>query len=212
VSTDVSEAVARYYSAKLAAHGPTPRGVDWNSAESQELRFTKLLTVCDRDRDASILDFGCGYGALAARLRRDGYSGEYVGYDLSHEMVQAATATHRLLPRCRFTSDAATLNPSAYTLASGIFNVRLDVGRDDWERHIRETLDAMAALTVHGFAFNMLTRYADADRMRPDLYYADPGLWLTHCLDRFSRHVALLHDYGLYEFTIVVRTSGDRRG
>jgi SAM-dependent methyltransferase len=206
----VSEAVAQYYSSKLAAHGPTPRGVDWNSAESQELRFTKLLTVCDADREASILDFGCGYGALAARLRRDGYGGEYVGYDLSPDMVQAATGAHRELPRCRFTSDPTALRAAAYTLASGIFNVRLDIARDEWERHIHATLETIASLSLQGFAFNMLTRYADADRMRTDLYYADPGTWLTYCLDRFSRRITLLHDYGLYEFTMIVRTGAPR--
>jgi SAM-dependent methyltransferase len=208
----VSDAVARYYAAKLAAHGPTPRGVDWNSAASQDLRFTKLLTACGGDREASILDFGCGYGALAPRLRRDGYEGEYVGFDVSREMVQAAAAAHRLQPRCSFTCDASALRPCSYTLASGIFNVRLGIAREEWERHVRETLDRMAALSVQGFAFNMLTRYADADRMRPDLYYADPGTWLTYCLDRFSRHAALLHDYELYEFTIVVRTGAPKRG
>jgi SAM-dependent methyltransferase len=206
----VADAVAQYYSAKLAEHGPTPRGVDWNSGESQELRFTKLLAVCDDDRDASILDFGCGYGALAARLRRDAYGGAYIGYDLSADMVQAATTAHRALPRCQFTSDATALRPAAYTLASGIFNVRLDISREAWERHVRETLDVMASFSLEGFAFNMLTRYADADRMRGDLYYAEPAAWLTYCLDRFSRRVALLHDYGLYEFTILVRTGTPR--
>jgi SAM-dependent methyltransferase len=208
----VSDMVARYYSAKLAEHGPTPRGVDWNSGASQELRFTKLLTVCDDDRDASILDFGCGYGALAARIRRDGYGGEYVGYDLSREMVQAASAAHHALPRCRFTSDATALRTAGYTLASGIFNVRLDIACGVWEPHIRDTLEVMASTSLQGFAFNMLTRYADADRLRPDLYYADPGFWLTYCLDRFSRRVALLHDYGLHEFTLIVRIAGGHRG
>ena len=32
---------ARYYSEKVAAHGATPRGADWNSRESQELRFER---------------------------------------------------------------------------------------------------------------------------------------------------------------------------
>ena len=208
----VSEVVAQYYSAKLAAHGLTPRGVDWNSAESQDLRFTKLLTACDGDREASILDFGCGHGALAARLRRDGYQGEYVGYDVSSDMVKAAADAHRALARCQFTSDATALRPASYTLASGIFNVRLDIPLPDWERHIRETLDVIASMSRQAFAFNMLTRYADADRMRSDLYYADPSAWLAYCLDRFSRRVALLHDYGLYEFSVIVRTAGGPRG
>jgi hypothetical protein len=48
----------------------------------------------------------------------------------------------------------------------------------------------------------MLTKYSGADRMaqRPDLYYG-----FDFCKRRFSRNVALLHDYGLYDFTILVR-------
>jgi hypothetical protein len=41
--------------------------------------------------------------------------------------------------------------------------------------------------------------------MRADLYYADPLFFFEHCRQRFSRRVALLHDYPLYEFTILVR-------
>jgi hypothetical protein len=51
----------------------------------------------------------------------------------------------------------------------------------------------------------MLTKYSDADRMRGDLYYGDPAFFFDHCKRSFSRNVALLHDYGLYEFTILVR-------
>ena len=38
--------VQRYYSEKLRVHGPTPAGVDWNSTESQQLRFDLLLQLC----------------------------------------------------------------------------------------------------------------------------------------------------------------------
>jgi hypothetical protein len=47
--------------------------------------------------------------------------------------------------------------------------------------------------------------YSDPERMRAHLYYADPCRLFDHCKRRYSRHVALLHDYGLYEFTILVR-------
>ena len=60
------------------------------------------------------------------------------------------------------------------------------------------------------FAFNVLTSYADPDRMRPDLYYADPCFLFDYCQRRYSRWVAILHDYGLYEFTVVVRKEGVR--
>ena len=61
-----------------------------------------------------------------------------------------------------------------------------------------------------GFAFNMLTSYSDPERMRDDLYYADPCALLRLCKRELSRHVALLHDYGLWEFTIVVRQGAVR--
>ena len=52
-----------------------------------------------------------------------------------------------------------------------------------------------------------LTKYSDADRMTecPDLFYGDPLLFFDFCKRNFSRNVALLHDYGLYDFTILVR-------
>jgi hypothetical protein len=53
----------------------------------------------------------------------------------------------------------------------------------------------------------MLTSYSDPGRMRPDLYYGDPREYFDLCKRKYSRHVALLHDYGLYEFTIIVRTN-----
>jgi hypothetical protein len=66
------------------------------------------------------------------------------------------------------------------------------------------TIADLASLGTRGFAFNALTAYSDADRQRPDLYYADPLELFGHCRT-FSRFVALLHDYPLYEFTLLVR-------
>ena len=41
--------------------------------------------------------------------------------------------------------------------------------------------------------------------MQPRLFYADPARLFTHCKTRYARNVALLHDYGLYEFTLLIR-------
>ena len=49
-----------YYEEKLKKYGPTFQGVDWNSKESQELRFDQLIKVIDKsDDNFSILDYGC---------------------------------------------------------------------------------------------------------------------------------------------------------
>ena len=92
-----------------------------------------------------------------------------------------------------------------YCVASGIFNVRLDNSDDDWFDYLSDTLRALDKFSLKGFAFNCLSSYSDEDKRRDDLYYADPRDLFDHCKRRFSRNVTLLHDYGLYEFTILVR-------
>ena len=200
----VLEGVADYYAQKLAEHGPTPAGVDWNSARSQEIRFSKLLQIIDTPGPVSINDFGCGYGALAEFLRAAQVDADYHGFDVAPAMVEAARAQSSD-PADDFTTELEELPVADYTLASGIFNVRLDVDDEPWLAHVLSTLGQMRAVSREGLAFNMLTSYSDADRMRPDLYYADPGFILDHCVRSFSRRVAILHDYELYEFTVLVR-------
>lgn len=199
------DAVQRYYSEKVAEHGPTARGVDWNDAASQELRFEQLLKVCDPAKPFTLNDYGCGYGALAAYLEQWNYDFTYTGFDISADMVEQARELLRASTRCRFVVDDTGLERADYTVASGIFNVKLDAPREAWEEHALDTLGRLNELSALGFSFNMLTSYSDADRMREDLYYADPRVIFDHCKRHFSRWVALLHDYGLYEFTIIVR-------
>jgi len=194
--------VQQYYDDKIRTHGPTARGVDWKSPESQELRFAQLLKLIDHDQPFAINDFGCGYGALVDYLEKSGSQFQYVGFDISPEMLAKAGELH---PHADFVNDRDRLPPADYTVASGIFNVRLQTSDDEWKKYMLDVLDTMNSLSVKGFAFNALTKYSDAEFMRPDLYYADPLFFFDHCKTRYSKYAALLHDYPLYEFTIIVR-------
>jgi SAM-dependent methyltransferase len=197
--------VGQYYTEKVRTYGPTPRGVDWNSPESQVLRFEQVLRVCDVDATFSINDYGCGYGALLDYLVERGYSFQYRGFDVSEQMITEAEKLHKGSINCDFFRDESYLTVADYTVASGVFNVKLLTTDDDWERYLLRTLERIAQLSSRGFAFNVLTKYSDRDRMRSDLYYADPVFLFDYCKRKFSRFVSLLHDYPLYEFTIIVR-------
>jgi hypothetical protein len=120
-------------------------------------------------------------------------------------MLDHARREHGDSPRVTFVGSEDELEPADYTVASGIFNVKLDVSEEDWREYVLRTLETIARLSTRGFAFNMLTSYSDADMMRPDLYYGDPAFFFDHVKRRYARNVALLHDYGLYEFTILAR-------
>jgi SAM-dependent methyltransferase len=207
---EITDRVERYYSSKVAQHGPTPRGVDWNSTESQQLRFRQLLKVRSDDLPFSVNDYGCGYGALLEALDAQESEFTYRGFDLSAAMVAQAEHLFGDRPEATFTTRVADLAQADYTVASGIFNVRLDVDDAAWRDYVLETIDAMIALSARGVAFNMLTAYSDPGHMRGDLYYADPSVYFDYCVRRFPRRVALLHDYDLYEFTILIQV--DREG
>jgi len=197
--------VERYYTGKVREHGPTHYGVDWSSAESQLLRFEQLLKIVEPNGPFSINDYGCGYGALVETLEQRGWSYRYRGFDISADMLAQARGLNTRRPHCSFVGDETELPPADYTVASGILNVKLDVSDEDWKDYVLGVLRALDAVSLRGFAFNALTLYSDPERRRRELYYADPLFFFDHCKRTFSRQVALLHDYGLWEFTMLVR-------
>ncbi len=197
--------VQQYYTEKIQAHGATARGVDWNSRESQQLRFIQLLKVCDSGAPFNINDYGCGYGALADYLRDEGYTFDYRGFDISAPMITKARELHITMSQVAFVREESDLSTADYTVASGIFNVKLKTSGAEWTAYMLRTLEKIDALSRKGFAFNVLTKYSDREFMRDDLYYADPIFLFEHCSRKFSRFVSLIHDYPLYEFTILVR-------
>ena len=197
--------VADYYSSKLAQHGETSRGVDWNNETSQTLRFEQLCKIIATPEGFSINDLGCGYGAFFEFLENRFQAVSYLGVDVSRDMVLAAERRHQGNARVRFTIASEPNYFADYGVASGIFNVRLGRSDAEWLAYLESALDILDQTSRRGFAFNCLTSYSDEDKKRDDLYYADPCLLFDICKRRYSRQVALLHDYGLYEFTILVR-------
>jgi SAM-dependent methyltransferase len=198
--------VADYYSNKVNAHGPTPRGVDWNGAAGQELRFATLLRILPGEHGAvSLDDYGCGYGALLDHLRARNHSSiDYLGLDVSPSMIAAARSCHPADAN-RFHLGIRSPRRADFAVASGIFNVRLEASIAGWEKHIADSLDALHDGTTRGFAFNCLTSYSEPAKRQAYLYYGDPCFYFDLCKRRYGRNVALLHDYDLYEFTLLCK-------
>ncbi len=197
--------VKAYFEERINTHGASPRGADWNSDASQEVRFDQLLKVCDFSNPFSILDYGCGYGALADYLAKNNFSGVYHGFDIVEKAIQAARNQHASQSNCFFYTDKEKLAECDYVVASGIFNYRADHSFEAWTDYVISVLQNFNELSRKGFASNFLTKYSDAERMRADLYYADPCFLFDYCKRKFSKNVALLHDYTLYDFTVLVR-------
>ena len=196
--------VNEYYTGKLQQFGATPKGVDWNGEESQYLRFKNLLQIIDNPtKSFTILDYGCGYGSMFEYMQLHFSKFHFTGFDISEQMIAHARKNLSIGNVYWNTNRDDALYD--YIVTSGIFNVKLKNDETTWWDYVMKELDWINNHSVKGFAFNMLTSYSDKEFMRDNLFYANPADVFDHCKRKYSKFVALLHDYPLYEFTILVR-------
>ena len=206
MKAELVERTRAHYREKFVEHGATPKGVDWNGAESQELHFAQLAKLLPANgRAFSVNDWGSGYGALAGFLRERFPGVRYTGIDLNEPMIAAAREQHAGLDGVSFVVADRPADAADYGLASGVFTLRLGRSDADCAADLERSLETLSATSTRGFAFNCLTSYSDREKMRDHLYYADPLALFDLCKRRFAKDVALLHDYGLYAFTVLVR-------
>ncbi len=201
----ILENINHYYTDKIKIYGATPKGVDWNGEESQFVRFEQLSKIINKDI-FSINDIGCGYGKYFEYLQNRFLNFNYYGFDLSQEMIKNAKSLYSNKGGGFMQVDnLKNIEKADYSVASGIFSVKMEHNESEWLSYILATLEEMNEKSIKGFSFNMLTKYSEKEYMRDNLYYADPLFIFDYCKRNFSKQVALLHDYGLYEFTILVK-------
>jgi SAM-dependent methyltransferase len=208
--SSILSTVAAYYASKIEAYGSTPRGVDWNDLDSHERRHRQFLRLLDGYPDASVIDLGCGFGDFLRFLRAAGHTGRFTGYDVAPAMIAKARELYGEAADRQWRIGAEPTETADFAIASGIFNVKGDVPTEAWAQYVQQTIATLARAGQQGFAFNVLSRSSDPDRRRANLYYADPAEMLAYCLSRYGRSVALMQDYGLYEFTVVVRHTASK--
>lgn len=199
--------VEQYYTQKLITHGATPLGVDWSCVPTQEMRFVQLLKLCNFSSPLTLNDVGCGYGALLAFLakRYRVKTIDYLGMDLSPAMVTQARLLWSKRAHIAFAVGSKCPRVADYSVASGIFNVKLNQADELWEQFIIQTLADMSTSSRHGFAVNFLAPLPPAISGIPELYRAPADIWAAHCERTFRAKVEVIADYGMREYTLLIR-------
>ena len=201
MALDDPEAVAAFYTQTLREHGGGARAVGWNSLHTHIVNFLQILRVDGLADGVTVLDVGCGDGALERFLRAHGFDVDYTGYDICEPLIAEA---RRLSPGARFeVRDIDRDPPDArfdFVFASGWFGVRM-TDHDAWAAHMIET---MYGLCDRACVFNMLSaRYVRAhpDHDDPMYYTVDPGAVVSRCLS-LTPQVTLDHTEQAQSFTI----------
>jgi len=200
--------IEAYYSARVARYGATPLGVDWSCQATQMLRFVQLLKICDFSTPFSLNDIGCGYGALAAFLamRYPKSKIDYLGVDLSRAMVSRARRRFSS-PDRRFVVRKASPRMADYSIASGVMNVNCGHSRATWEGYIITVLEQMRRTSRRGFSVNFIVAatQGSAEALPEILYRTAPQPWIRFCERELGCSVETIDDYGMKEFTLLVR-------
>jgi len=204
---DALDDIADLYSRNLGTYGTQSQSVGWKDAGSHRLRFEKLATVIQKDDAASgytVNDFGCGYGAMFRFLDEcvPAPLTHYWGYDISEAMIAAARSSVDD-PRTSFSCAKEAIHEADYTFVCGTFNVRCESSDEAWYDYVTRCLEQLFRQSTKGLAFNLLSSYVDWKQ--DTLFYADPMALFDFCKRNLSPDVALLHDYPLYEWTMIVR-------
>lgn len=204
----------QYYTSLIDKYGPNHQGIGWNSTDSQFLRYeqiSKIIAEEQQEDNFVICDYGCGYGQLYEYLQskiKDKGSLQYIGIDISNHMIQNAKELYGENNEQHSFIEIASIEDISeydYIVSSGIFNIKQEIGYEEWTQYVLHNLEQFNKKSRKGFSFNCLTKYSDEWLMKDELYYGDPLFFFDYCKRHFSKNVALLHDYDLYEFTILVR-------
>ena len=196
--------IEKLYSENVKTFGIDSRSVGWNTPESQYLRFEKLLKIIKVKKDSfTINELGCGYGELYKFLEKSDFNlSQFNGYDISKPMLDKCQGYIGKTSKLQLYNNSKLKTVADYTITSGIFNTPFDNNIYECEVYIENTIKNMYDFSNKGIAFNFLTTFVDY--RNDNLFYQDPSITLKFCLENFGKNVSILHDYELYEFTVLV--------
>lgn len=117
-------------------------------------------------------------------------------------MITAAIKNNHKPNRKFFLGD--NYSSADFSIASGIFNVKLNFDIKLWKYYIIKTINRINHKSKKGFSFNLLSNTVVKEKKEKYLYYANPAEILNYCLKNFSNNITLMHNYNLFEFTILV--------
>jgi len=195
--------------ASVKSIGVSPEAV-WldraNTLEKGVRRCDAIFRMMGPRPDSTILDLGCGPG-LALGYLEDRYgpmAERYLGVDISEPLIANARLAwphHKFEVRDIITNPLPA-PPHDFTAINGVLTAKFALTHDTMESFVGELLVAAWQTTSVAMSFNVMSTHVDW--MRDDLFHWPMDKAVGFCVSQLSRHVNIIADYGLYEYTVQV--------
>lgn len=202
------QVITKHYERCLREHGATPAGVDWPSGADLATRFDVMLEfVAEAGPQPELLDLGCGPGLILDYLSATGRIDrvKYRGVDLSSAMIDTARIRW---PGSEFSCRDIVSSPlpeqsTDVVIMNGVLTERFSLGLDNMTALAESLVAAAFRVARVGIAFNVMN--AHLDWQREDLFHWPFDALASFLRREVSPHYTFRADYGLYEYTCLVR-------
>lgn len=200
----ISSVLGDHYRQKFLEYGATSRGVDWGGNDwAAVLRQNNMLGLIEDPvkKKSSILDVGCGYGALADIIKEKQLNLTYTGIDIVGEMIAEAKNRH---PSNTFICGdfmKTELAQYDYVICNGILTQKLTTSTLSMNHFANKLIKKMFSVCKQGVAFNIMTTFVNFQK--DNLYYRNPAELMAWCMSELTPHVKIDCAYELwYEYTV----------
>ena len=205
----ISSALCKHYSNTFAKYGSTPKGVDWGDNSSSSWLRQKIMAELFSSSASNhlgnlptLLDVGCGYGALYDYIKSENIEVIYTGVDIVDDMI--LSASHRN-PNASFVCadffDPSFYGSFDYVVCNGIFTQKLASSILDMNIYCQKFIKKMYECSTKGIAFNAMSTFVNFQM--DNLYYRNPSEFLAWCMSEITPRVRLNAAYDLwYEYTV----------
>lgn len=214
---EISRKHKKHHAEVFKLYGATAKGVDWGDEQEFLFRQKKMLEVLQKDlwearSNISLLDVGCGWGALLSYAQMVNLKLDYTGIDIVKEMQEYAA---KRFPEGRFICgdilDMREEEKYDFVVCNGVLTQKhTDTSIPEMENFARRLIKKMFSLCRHGIAFNMMSTRVNF--MVQNLYYQNPVELFGWLLTDVSPRVRMDHGYSslasgkgkYYDFTVYV--------
>jgi len=210
VDLDRWNPIIAHYESCFARHGATPKGADWPNDRDLAIRFGVMFEfLADAAEPPSVLDLGCGAGLALDYLTATGDIDRvrYHGIDLSAVMIAEA---RRRWPQHEFSCRDIITSPLPdesvdFVVMNGLLTERVSLSSEAMTNLAKAVIAAAYRTARIAIAFNAMN--AHVDWQRGDLFHWPFDEVADFLKREVSPHYAFRADYGLYEYTCIVRRS-----
>ncbi len=201
----IKNRVSEYYSNAFDKFGRQPKGVDWNDENAQVRRFERLTSHLPQNESFSVLDYGCGYGALYDFLKNSGYSFDYHGFDIAESIIAETKAHYAETEGVSFYTQLPKELHVNFAILNGVFHVKLEHENATWEEHIRVHLQELMKHVKTSVSVNFLSLHSDPEKRKSSLFYAHPTNFAEKLSSEFGWNIEVHEHPALYEFVLIIQ-------